>query len=189
MLPDQCRLQIFNWLPRDRDAAGPKIPAVDALIRKFVEGISLPLCPFASNPDIEAIINDGYIDHPLETALMVIADFPAGHRFKLIGRFCSNEVDHACCCVASIQRALRSAQDFRLAEIEKFLLEKMIADKGDVVQRHRDGRIGGDRDSLRAYPTNLNAVTGEVGLCEGKIRHLLHQIRATGGLRGRELLL
>src|SRR6185437_1664789 len=115
--------------------------------------------------------------------VLVIADIPARHRFKLIGRLGRDEVDNASGSIAAVERALGAAQDFGLAEIEEFLFKEVVSDKGNIVQCNSHSRIGGDRNRLRTNAANLDTVTGEVCFGEGQVWHLLHKVRTAGGLR------
>src|SRR6185437_6948655 len=124
-----------------------------------------------------------------ETALAIVAEFGGCHGFKLVGRFGAGEIDHAGRCVASVERSLRPAQYLDLRNVVKFLFEEVIADEGDVVECDGDGRIGGDRDRLRADSADLDRVAGEVCLGESQVRYLLDQIGAACGLCGRQLFL
>ena len=54
------------------------------VLREFVERITLPLCPFACDAQIDTIIDDGKIDHAFKALLVIIADFSGRHRFELI---------------------------------------------------------------------------------------------------------
>ncbi len=150
MFPHQIGLEFWARLPADGDAARPQVPAVDAAVGQIVEGIALPLGPLAREPDVDAIIHDGQVDHAFEAALMIIAEFAARHRFELVGWLGGGQIDHAGGRVTTIECALRPAQDFDLRHVIKFLLEEMVADKGDIVERDRDSRIGCHRNGLRA---------------------------------------
>ncbi len=73
MLPNEIGLQFLERLKAERDATGPQIAAVDALICSFIEGIALPLRPFSRDTQVNAIIDDRNIEHPLKAALVIIA--------------------------------------------------------------------------------------------------------------------
>ncbi len=182
-------MKLFGGLPANGRAAGPQIAAIDAFVCQRVVGIALALGPFSGEAEIEPIVHDGDVDHPLEAALLVIADFARCHRFELIGRFGSGDVHHTRGRVAPIERTLRPAQHFQLSDVEEFLFEEMISDERRVVQGHCDSRVGGHRDRLGADAADVDAVAAEIRFGEGKVRHLFHQIGAARGLRGGQLLL
>ena len=129
------------------------------------------------------------VDHAFVAAVGVIAPIGRQHRFELIGRFGGNDVHHARRRVAAIERALRAAQHFDLIDVVKFLLEEMIADERNIVQRDGHGRIGRHRNRLRADAADLNGVAGEIGLGESEVRHFLHKIRPARDLPRGELFL
>src|SRR6185437_7092778 len=144
VLPHHIDLQPLDGLQAQRDAARPEIATIDALLREIVERIALTLRPFAGDAQVDAIVDDRKVDHAFEALLVIRTDFAGRHRFELIAGSCGGEVHHARRRVAAVKRALRSAQDFVLREIVEFLFEEMIAQERNVVQRNRDGRIGGD---------------------------------------------
>ena len=80
-------------------------------------------------------------------------------------------------------------KNFDLPKVVEFLLEEMIADEWNIVERHGHRRIGRDRNRLRADAANLDAVAGEIRFREGHIRHLLHEVGAARRLRRRQLFL
>ncbi len=144
MFPHQISLHMLKWLPADGRPARPQVTAVDSLIGERVEAVALALCPFTGEADVEAVVQDGDVDHTFEAALVVVAQFGTRHRFELVGRFGGGDVHHASRRIAPIERALRPAEHLQLANIEEFLFEEMVADERDVVQCHRNSRIGGD---------------------------------------------
>ncbi len=143
VFPDEIGLQLVDGFPTDGDTARPQIAAVDALICKRIEGIALTLGPFTGKADIEAVVDDGNVQHAFEAALAIVSEFGARHRFELIGWLGGGDVHHACGRIAAVERALGPAQNFQLPDIEEFLFEEMIADKRCVVQRDGHRRIGG----------------------------------------------
>src|SRR6185437_8227926 len=189
MFPDERGLQILHRLQAKCDARRPQIAAVDVVSGDPIDRIAVALCPFARDAQIGAVIYDGNIDHAFEAAILVVANIAARHRLELIGWFGGDEIYDACRCVAPIERALGAAQNFGLAEIEKFLLEKVVADERDVVQCHGNSWIGCDRDSLCADATDLDAVAAEVCLREVEVWYLLHEIGPACRLRGGQLFL
>ena len=84
---------------------------------------------------------------------------------------------------------MRPAQHFDLANVVEFLLEEMIADERNVVERDRHRGIGRHRNRLRADTANLDVVTGEIGFGECEVRNFLHQIGAARDLARRQLFL
>ena len=189
MFPDEIHPQAFDGLEADGKTPRPQIAAIDALVRGFVEGIALALGPFSGKANVELIVNDGQIDHAFNAAAAIIADIRRDHRFKTVRRFGGNQIDHACRRVAAIERALRSTQDFYLADIVEFLLEEMIADERNIVERDRDSRIGRRRNRFGTDTTDGDVVAGKIGFGEVKVRHLPHQIGSARRLRRRQLFL
>ena len=111
--------QFLDRLNPTRRAARPQIAAIDGLLQRRVIGIAVALGPFARDAKIELVADDGNIQHAFETAIVVIADIDGRHRFILIGRFGRNHVDDARRCVAAVERALRPAQHFHLADVDR----------------------------------------------------------------------
>ncbi len=85
---------------------------------------------------------DGNIRHRLQAALVVIADVNGPARLVLVGGLRRNDIDDAGGSVAAIERTLWPAQHLNVLDVEKFLLEEMVADERDVVEGDGDGRIG-----------------------------------------------
>ncbi len=133
MFPHEISLDVCRRLHAERDAAGPQIAPIDGLTGGFVECISITLCPFACDTQVEPVIDDRDIDHAFEAAVLIIADIGGGERLKLIRRLRGNEIDDACGRIPSIKRSLRSAQHFDLPHIIEFLFEEVIADERDIV--------------------------------------------------------
>src|SRR6185312_11302271 len=106
MFPNKRRLQPLSWIKGQRYAARPQITAVNSLVSKFVERISLPLCPFPRDAQVNPIINNGKIDHSFEATLVVIAKFARCHRLELIGRLGRYQIDNARGRISSVERAL-----------------------------------------------------------------------------------
>ena len=189
MFPDEIGLHFATGLT-------PSVTRVDHRSRPstgfpviLIGRVTVALGPFARDAQIDAIIHDGDIDHAFIAAVGVIAPIGGEHGLELIGRLCRNDVHDASGCIAAIERALRATQHFDLIDVEEFLLEEMVADERDIVQRHRHGRIGRHRNRLRADAANLDGVAAEIRFGEGKVRHFLHQIRAAGDLARGELFL
>ncbi len=64
MLPHRSDLQALHRLQAQRDAARPKIAAIDALIVERIERIALPLRPLAGEAQIDAVVDDGRLTMP-----------------------------------------------------------------------------------------------------------------------------
>ncbi len=150
MLPDQIGAQVFSRVQTDCDAARPEIAAIDMIVCRAIEGIAVPLGPFARETHGKPIVDDGKVDHAFETLLAVIADFGRCHRFELIGRLGRCDVHHARRRIAAVERTLGAAQHLDLGDVEEFLFEEMVANERLIVEGDRDRRIGGDGNGLRA---------------------------------------
>src|SRR6185437_6561797 len=188
-LPDKVGLNLLARLPADRHAARPQIAAIDGLARRLVERIAVAYGPFARNTNVEAVIDNREIEHAFETAVFVIADIDGCHGLELIGRLGRNHIHDTCGCIAAVKRALWSAQHFHLTYVIEFLLEEMIADEGNIVERDRYRRVGRNGDRLRADTADLDVVTGEIRFRKRQVRDLLHEIGAASSLCRGQLLL
>src|SRR6185437_764820 len=104
----------------------PQIATVDRIASKIIGGVAVALGPFTGHAQVETVIDDGQIYHPFEAAVLIVANIGTSHHFKLVCRFSRDEIDHACSRIAAIERTLRTAENFRLAQIEKFLLEEVV---------------------------------------------------------------
>src|SRR6185437_12072623 len=124
------------------------------------------LRPCARNTDIEAVIKNRHVQGAHQSPRVVVAGFDLCHRFPLVGGFGGNDVYDTGGRVAAIERALRAAQHFHLADVEEFLFEQVIADERHVVEGDGHGGIGGHRNRLGAAAADLDVVASEIGLGE-----------------------
>src|SRR6185437_8785217 len=166
-----------------------QIPTVNLSSCYRVRRIAVALRPFAGDAKVDTVIEKGKIDHSFETAIFIVSDVGRSHRFKLIGGFGGRQIHHASRRIAPIKRALWPTQNFDLSYVIKFLLEEVVANERYVVQSNSNGGIGRYRDRLGTDAADLDGIPRKIGLRKRQIRNLLHQIRATRCLRGRELFL
>src|SRR6185437_12904163 len=189
MLPNEIGLHVRIWLEPNAQAARPQIAAINGLSGQAVRAVSIALGPFTCNANIKPIINNGQIDHAFETAIFIISNVNRCQRLELVGWLGGYNIYNASRGISAVERSLRAAENFNLADVEEFLFEEMVSDEGNVVQRDGHGRIRGHRYRLCANAANLNGITREIRFGEGEVWNLLHQIGPARGLCCRQLLL
>ncbi|MNL06325.1 hypothetical protein D3C87_1269580 [compost metagenome] len=187
MLPDQVGAEPVARLPCRRQTSRVKIAPVHVGIVKgiAVEPIALGHRRRASHPEGVAQRD---IDHHLATHRAIVTRLSLQHGVEVGPRQVGDHVDHACGRIATVQGALRAAQDLDPVHIEVFLLEQAVADQGAVVEADGDRRVGSCRNRLGANPADREIVHTEVVLGEGDVRDGPHQLRTALDLHGVQAL-
>ncbi|MNX92505.1 hypothetical protein D3C86_1246520 [compost metagenome] len=116
------------------------------------------------------------IDHHLAALGVVIAGLRLEHGVELGPRQVGDHVDHAASGVATVERALRAAQDLNPAHIQIFLLEQAVPSQGGVVEADRHSRVAAGRNSLGPDPADREIIHTEIVLGEADVRHSPQQL-------------
>ncbi len=189
VLPYEIGSDVISGFNLERSPAGPQIAAVNRFVGLFVERIAVSLGPFPGNTQGYFVFPYWDVQHAFEATVVEIANVDGGHCLVVICGFGRNQVDHAGSGVAAVEGTLRTAQHFDLADVEKFLLKEVIANKRSVVERDGNGRIGRHRNRLGTDAADLDVVASEVGLGKRQVGYILDEIWAASRLRRRQLFL